>query len=620
MINEHFITRLLQRVELLDLIDKVVPLKKMGNVHKGLCPFHNEKTPSFTVYSQEQTYHCFGCGAHGDAISFMREYYKLEFQPAIERLAADYGLQLEYEEKSEIQHTDLYDLLSKVTEFYQQQLQYAQNAQNYLTKRGFNANSINNYAIGYAPQSALLHKFKSQQADLLNMGLIKDGEKGIYERFRHRIMFPIHDARGRVIAFGGRVLDDSKPKYLNSPETILFKKNEILYNLHRVKKLTNLTEIIIVEGYVDVVSLAQFGINNVVATLGTALSSHHVQNLFKLVPKIIFCFDGDAAGQQAAKRALEQILPFLFDGREVYFAFLPANLDPDDIVRTQGVAGFRQYLLEAKALSKFLLEQLESQTGRDTGSPSGRDTGSPSGRDTGFPSGRDTGSPSGRDTGSPSGRDTRPYVSTPEQLAKLKKYIENNIIPLLEKLPKNGTYYHVMYAELEKISKNFGLIGVEFKKSARLINRVVPTDKVQIHSLAIKAIRLLLHNPQLAQEIEQIQLPSNGQDEELDLLLAMIAFIDSHPQTEPLGLLLYCESLSMQYKQKLGQLADSTYLLSEAEMLAEFTEIMNTLHLKSNLLARKQTLLAKLQSDNNDAQAQKELILIYQDLANYKTK
>ncbi|KTD23894.1 DNA primase [Legionella lansingensis] len=366
LIPQPFIDELLTRTDIVEFIDSYVPLKKAGHSFVACCPFHNEKTPSFNVVAKKQFYHCFGCGASGNVISFVMNYLNQSFVDAIETLASRLGLQVPREGRSEKQQQSLslYQVLSEVNQFYQQNLKTnGQAAVTYLKQRGLSGEIAKLYQIGYAPPDwqNLEKHFKRHHDELIATGMLipkKDGKT--YDRYRHRITFPIHDRHGRIIGFGGRAIDASqKPKYLNSPETIIFQKSRELYGLHQILKNQKIIEnVLIVEGYIDVIALAQHGITNAVATLGTATSIYHIQLLAKYTQHIIFCFDGDMAGRQAAWRALESCLPQLNTGLNASFIFLPEGHDPDSLVREEGSVNFIERLKQAKPLNHYFLETI----------------------------------------------------------------------------------------------------------------------------------------------------------------------------------------------------------------------------------------------------------------------
>lgn len=380
-----FINDLLARTDIVDLIDARVKLKKQGKNYHACCPFHNEKTPSFTVNGEKQFYHCFGCGAHGNAIDFLMNYDKLEFVETVEELAAMHNLEVPFEAGSgptqieRHQRQTLYELLDGLNGFYRQalQAQSAEPARQYLAKRGLSESVIERFAIGYAPPGwdNVLKRFgnnSENRKSLIDAGMLVTNDQGrSYDRFRERVMFPIRDKRGRVIGFGGRVLGDALPKYLNSPETDIFHKGRQLYGLYEVQQSDpNPPRLLVVEGYMDVVALSQYDINYAVASLGTATTAEHIQMLFRVTNNVICCYDGDRAGRSAAWRALETALPYMTDGRQLRFMFLPDGEDPDTLVRQEGKAAFEARMEQAQPLSTFLFNSLLPQV--DLSAPDGR--------------------------------------------------------------------------------------------------------------------------------------------------------------------------------------------------------------------------------------------------------
>lgn len=369
---EDFIEDVLSRTDLVAVVNARVPLKRSGKNFSACCPFHKEKTPSFTVSPDKQFYYCFGCGAHGNAISFLRDYEHKHFVDAVEVLAQAAGLVLpaapsSTKEQGRHSSRHLYDMLAHAQQYYSAQLFTAgqeQRALQYLKKRQITSQIAKEFGLGYAPEgwdnlkTALVHSNKALN-DALAAGLLVQKEERFYDRFRDRLMFPIRDLRGRTIAFGGRVLGDEKPKYLNSPESPLFQKSAELYGLYELlQSRQKLKKILIVEGYIDVIALAQHHIRFAVATLGTATSSSHVERLFRYVSELVFCFDGDPAGRKAAERALEIVIPSLRDGRQVRFLFLPEGEDPDSLIRKEGAELFNARLGKAQAISDFLFAHL----------------------------------------------------------------------------------------------------------------------------------------------------------------------------------------------------------------------------------------------------------------------
>ncbi len=372
-IPQSFIDDLLARTDIVDIIGSRVTLKKTGKNYSGLCPFHKEKSPSFSVSPDKQFYYCFGCGAGGNAISFMTDYENLPFPQAVEDLAKSAGIEIPKDNQHQRKNEHLYQAQFKVLDlaaaFFQAQLNKhptKATAVNYLKGRGLDSETLQQFNIGFAPPGwdNLINSIgitDTEQSHLERSGmLIRHEEKdSLYDRFRDRIMFPIRDMRGRVIAFGGRILGDGKPKYLNSPETDTFQKGRELYGLYEARKTNRkLDKVIIVEGYMDVVSLAQFDISYSVATLGTATSLHHLERLYKIVPEIVFCFDGDSAGLKAAKRALETVMPIIKDGQQAKFLFLPEGEDPDTLVRQKGKIVFEEMIQNATPMSEYFFNSL----------------------------------------------------------------------------------------------------------------------------------------------------------------------------------------------------------------------------------------------------------------------
>ena len=373
-IPREFIDELLARLDVVEVIDRRVPLKKAGKDFKACCPFHNEKTPSFTVSRPKQFYHCFGCGVSGTAITFLMEFEHLSFPEAVEELAGEAGL--EVPDTGPARSGDnptlpLLEILGEASRYYKDQLRSHRDASTtiaYLKQRGLTGEIAAQFDLGYAPtgwDNLSSTAGNEEKLDLMvKAGLISKRESGgHYDRFRARVIFPIHDNKGRVIAFGGRLLDEGEPKYLNSPETPVFHKGSELYNLHRARSAIAQQQLsIVVEGYMDVLALAQHGIDHCVATLGTATTTTHLQRLFRLAPSIVFCFDGDRAGRDAAGRALEIALPLLESGRQVSFLFLPDGEDPDSVIRDQGADTIRTLIESATPLPDLLFDTLLNQT------------------------------------------------------------------------------------------------------------------------------------------------------------------------------------------------------------------------------------------------------------------
>jgi DNA primase len=379
LIPQTFIDELIARADIVEVIGLRVPLKKAGREYRACCPFHNEKTPSFWVSPDKQFYHCFGCGAHGTVLKFLMEHDRMAFPEAVEELAQRLGLEVPHDAGSGPSNTKrveepLYDLMGKVAGFFADTLARDARAQAYVERRGLERATLEQFGIGYAPNSwnEVLRRFgtgETERRALFELGLIIERDRGQirdgdrhYDRFRDRIMFPIRDVRGRVIAFGGRILDQGEPKYLNSPETALFHKGRELYGLYETRRTrANLKRLLIVEGYMDAVRLHQSGITYAVATLGTATTPEHFKRIFRLVTEVIFAFDGDRAGRAAAWRALQHALPEAREGREIRFLFLPEGHDPDSLVGEEGREAFEKRLDSTLPLSEYLIGELRGQ-------------------------------------------------------------------------------------------------------------------------------------------------------------------------------------------------------------------------------------------------------------------
>ncbi|HKJ50789.1 MAG TPA: DNA primase [Gammaproteobacteria bacterium] len=364
-IPRSFIDNLLNRVDIVEVIDSRVPLKKKGREFWACCPFHGEKTPSFSVSPAKQFYHCFGCQKSGNAIGFLMDYDHMEFVEAIETLAGAQGMEIPYEQGSARPSAaragldPMYAAMEQCAAFYEAELKQSQTAIDYLKNRGISGQTAKTFAIGYAPPG--WNSLKGDSKILIEAGMLlqKDGGNR-YDRFRNRLMFPIRDRRGRVIAFGGRVIDpEDNPKYLNSPESPLFHKSDEIYGLYEMRKaVTNIERIYITEGYMDVVALAEHGVDTAVATLGTAINNHQIESLFRVCRHLVFCFDGDAAGKKAAWRSLEACLASLKEGRLARFLFLPEGQDPDSYVGEFGKAAFEELVEQSSTLTQYLFETL----------------------------------------------------------------------------------------------------------------------------------------------------------------------------------------------------------------------------------------------------------------------
>ena len=380
LIPQTFIDELIARTDIVEVIGSRVQLKKAGREFRACCPFHNEKTPSFWVSPDKQFYHCFGCGAHGTVLRFLMEYDRMAFPEAVEELATRLSLEVPHEGgagPAGVRRADvpLYELMGRVAQFYADTLMRDERAKAYAVKRGLERETLEKFCIGYAPNSwnEVLRRFGGNDADrkaLAELGLIIERERGqvregerYYDRFRDRLMFPIRDVRGRIIAFGGRIIDQGEPKYLNSPETVLFHKGRELYGLYETRRArTTLKRLLVVEGYMDAVRLHQSGLTYAVATLGTATTPEHLKRIFRLVSEVVFSFDGDRAGRAAAWRALQNALPEAREGREIRFLFLPDGHDPDTLVAEEGSEAFEKRLETSTVpLSEYLIRELSEQ-------------------------------------------------------------------------------------------------------------------------------------------------------------------------------------------------------------------------------------------------------------------
>ncbi|MCP4274179.1 MAG: DNA primase [Gammaproteobacteria bacterium] len=492
-IPQAFLDEVLARTDLVELIDSRVPLKKSGTNYSACCPFHNEKTPSFSVNQDKQFFHCFGCGISGNAISFLMEYDRLEFLDAVDDFASTLGLEIRRDAgTSEVPiSSDLYDLMSEASQYYQQLLK--KNADEgkgtaYLKQRGLSGEVARDFGLGYAKNEwdgllKALGGSAERQQKLVEIGmLIKKDNGNCYDRFRERIMFPIRDRRGKVIAFGGRILDSGEPKYLNSPETPIFHKGRELYGLFEARQANRkLKNFLIVEGYMDVVALAQFDIRNAVATLGTATNEFHLQQLFKVVNELIFCFDGDKAGLAAAWKALEISLPLIRGDRLVRFMFLPEGEDPDSMVRKIGKEAFIEQQQQAQPLSQFMFEHLKQDT--DLSMPDGRSS----------------------------------YV------ARIKKLLDKVADPVLKELliAELGERVHLPASQLSQ-AMNISKPPVQQK-------RANPKSKQSSITPMRMVIGLLVQYPELAKQVTDSQWLTHVSQPGAPLLKAMLEMLQQNP-------------------------------------------------------------------------------------------
>ena len=567
-IPQQFIDDLLNRVDIVEVVDSRVPLKKKGKEYTACCPFHSEKTPSFTVSQNKQFYHCFGCKANGSAIGFLMEYEHMSFPDAIEELARSQGIDVPYEggqrpdpavKKAQ---TDLYDLMQATDQFYQQQLRQhadAQAAVDYLKQRGLSGEIAKDFGIGYAPDGwdnliKALGNTPEKEKALVTAGmLIKKDNGKCYDRFRDRIMFPIRDRRGRCIAFGGRILPKESPnadkdgaKYLNSPETPLFHKGRELYGLYEARHaLRDIPRLMVVEGYMDVVALAQFDVRYAVATLGTATTPDHLQRLFQLTSEVVFCFDGDRAGKDAAWRALQMCLPEMRDGRETRFMFLPDGEDPDSYIRQKGKEGFEAEIKQSQTFSEYLFKQLTDEA--DISGIGGR--------------------------------------------AKLVEMAK----PMLSQMPE-GVYRKLMFEQLEKLGR-IELSAPQIPATKRFkATRAAAKNTKPSFSPVRKAITYLIHQPGVAKNwfdagkntdtLQNIDLPG------MELLLEVLEILKLNPDLSTSALIeRWRETPSANHLAKLA--SEEPELEESSAIEVEFFAVMDIL-IKQSIDHRYDDLQAKL--------------------------
>ena len=468
-ISKEFIDELLVRVDIVDLIDSHVPLKKTGANYVARCPFHVEKSPSFSVNRNKQFFHCFGCGASGNAISFLMDFNHLDFVEAVEDLAAFAGLSVRREQATSLVDTSkkedlssLYQVLEQVAAFYVEQLRVTPKAIQYLKSRQVKGAIARDFLLGYAPDKWSVLSERFSQKLLIEAGLLVVKDDGqVYDRFRSRVVFPIRDKRSRIVGFGGRVLDDSLPKYLNSPETPVFHKGKEVYGLYELlAKNSKPQRILIVEGYMDVIALAQYGIHYAVAALGTATSQAHLDLLFRFSSELVFCFDGDRAGREAAWRVMESAFSSLKEGRSCRIMILPSQHDPDSLVREEGVDGFVHRVQTAQALSDYFFD----------------------------------------------------YVASGLNLSEVegRSQLISKARPYLERLPE-GTYREMMFSRLQDLSGMASLNSAENKFASPPVSSYKPRQQEFSRlSSARVAIALLLQHPALAENVEQKNVDWTG--------------------------------------------------------------------------------------------------------------
>ncbi len=586
LIPQGFIDDLLGRTDVVEVVGSRLKLKKTGKNHSALCPFHNEKSPSFSVSPDKQFYYCFGCGAGGNAISFLMDFERLDFPQAVEELARHAGVEVPREERSgqnisraPRQDSPLYLVLENAAAYYRQQLRkhtQRSRAVDYLQARGLTGHIAKRYDIGFAPPGwnnlmGHLATDNTEEKVLIEAGLVVENPENArrYDRFRDRIVFPIRDSRGRVIGFGGRVLGDDKPKYLNSPETPVFHKGRELYGLYEARQQNRqLDDVLVVEGYMDVIALAQHGVTNAVATLGTATSEEHLKRLFRIVNSVIFCFDGDTAGRQAAWRALQSCLPTLEDGRHVRFMFLPDGQDPDSLIRQEGQDAFRARMVQqAQPLTEYLLRHLSEEA-------------------------------------PPNSLEGKAHLATLalpliEQIpgSLLRRLLRQSLETLtgmdLDSLPAptpvaptqspvNDEFpaasYENYYDPAPERGTDRGFTRPS-RASRRSPQRATASSNT-VENPVMSATRILLHHPYLASTAQEARQLANEDDEEAQLLIALLGALQKNPKLSTIELLARWHGTAL--GDQLNQLAEREWLLNIPSANLE-QQFFDTIH---RLMAR----------------------------------
>ena len=559
-IPRTFIDDLLNRVDIVEIIDARVPLKKKGREYWACCPFHNEKSPSFSVSQNKQFYHCFGCQQHGNAISFLMEYDHMDFVEAIETLAQHLGIEVPYEQghapdpRKKAEAQSLFDSLQQCSDFYRQQLKQQQEAIDYLQQRGISGETAARYGIGFAPPG--WNNLKGDEKNLLESGMLIRNEQGrVYDRFRHRLMFPIRDRRGHTIAFGGRVINpEDNPKYLNSPESPVFHKGEEIYGLYELKQANStLDRVFITEGYMDVVSLAEHGVTTAVATLGTAINAAQIEKLFRVAPNLVFCFDADLAGRKAAWRALENSLESLKEGRVARFLFLPEGHDPDTFIKENGLEAFTRQSSQATTLTEFLFSELLS----------------------------------------------RGEVTSPEGRARFV----DSLRPYYGRIPLQSLKDEIL-RQVEKrlnIELDSRLLQIMGERADAVSKRQVIPDH---HWTPVRlAINLLLQKPQLASQTGDLDALADTDIPGIDLLLLIIDRIREEPDISPQNLLTRFSG--HEHESHLYRIASMTPAMQddEADIEPMFADTMQQLR-QQYRRARYQSLQRKLDQGHNLSDAE----------------
>jgi DNA primase len=578
-IPRDFTLDLIARTNILDVISKRVKMKKKGNNYFGCCPFHDEKTASFSLNEKKQIYYCFGCGASGSVVNFLMQYERLSFPEAIEELASMQGIQVPYidTDNSQIDQSkhiesrnvrrDLYALMAKITNFYQQQLALPTSieAHKYLEQRGLNAEIIARYKIGFVPNewrltSQNVVKTKAEAALYQQAGmLVTNDSRNQYDRFRGRIMFPIRDRQGNVIAFGGRTIINDPAKYINSPETPIFHKGFQLYGLYETLEVNrNPQQLVVVEGYMDVVSLAQYGIDYAVAALGTATSEEHIKLLFRATDSVIFCYDGDNAGRNAAWRALNVLLPCLIDGKKITFAFLPQDEDPDTFVRKVGKEGFEKYLNEAPNLSKFLFDELLKQVD----------------------------------------------LKTAEGKAKLSSLA----LPLLDQIRAKAFRLNLLqklgnYLGLLDVSQLEQLLNENRSKKDEKANENTPRTQIKLTTMRI-LIGLLLQYPNLAEQVSDLNAIRQVNMAGIEIFIELLELCQRYPNITTAQILTEC--IDRPFYKQLSRLSTWEHYYQDDEISSTFSHTLKELY--DNILAQRQDeLIAKERVSGLSAAEKKEL-------------
>ncbi|WP_339081088.1 DNA primase [Pseudomonas sp. TMP9] len=604
LIPQSFIDDLLNRTDIVDVVASRIQLKKAGKNYTACCPFHKEKTPSFSVSPDKQFYYCFGCGAGGNALGFVMDHDQLDFPQAIEDLAKRAGMEVPREEGSRTnkprQPTDspLYPLLTAAADFYKHALKshpQRKAAIDYLKGRGLSGEIARDFSMGFAPpgwDNLLKHLASDslQQKAMIDAGLlIENAESGKrYDRFRDRIMFPIRDSRGRVIAFGGRVLGDEKPKYLNSPETPVFHKGQELYGLFEARKHNrNLDEVMVVEGYMDVIALAQQGLRNAVATLGTATSEEHLKRLFRVVPSVLFCFDGDAAGRNAAWRALESTLSSLQDGRRARFLFLPDGEDPDTLVRSEGTDAFRARINQhAQPLADYFFQQLSEEA--DPRSLEGKahlmTLAAPlidkiPGNNLRALMRQRLSEITGLSSEAMQQMTAPTRSSQSSSSAPPSDHADIPDSAYYDAEPSRNEYENPSPApnfERTKGKSNWAKEGGKWsKKSQGEFAPRAPRTAVSVESPHLSALRTLLHHPQLAQKVEDVSHFAAEDDTYAQLLVALLGALQKNPNLRSMQLIARWHGTEQ--GRLLRALAEKEWLISADNLEQQFFDTITSL-------------------------------------------